>query len=175
MQIVYSHKRSSNLKDLLVRAKLPTLTPTFQTPTCKAVHRVCKYCPLLDRSGSFIHPQTGRKHRTKYNVSCQSNNLVYLLECVQCHILYVGQTKNAIMKRVYQHLRDIKLKCPTSTVARHQNAHQSVPLAPLKVHILDFVTLPRKSTQAWHKRLELEKIWIARLNSLVPTGLNLLE
>ena len=108
-------------------------------------------------------------------MSCQSNNLVYLLECVQCHILYVGQTKNAIMKRVYQHLQDIKIKWPTSTVARHQNAHQSVPQTPLKVHILDFITLPRKSTQAWQKRLELEKISIARLNTLVPTGLNFLE
>ena len=174
-EVIYSHKRPPNLKDLLVRAKLPTTHPSFETPTCKAVNRTCKYCPLLNTSGSFTHPQTGRTHKTKYNISCQTNNVVYLLECNQCHILYVGQTKNAIMKRIYQHTRDIKIKNPKSTVARHCNAHLPTTQPPLTVHILDFITLPRKTFDAWQKRLERERMWIARLNTLVPTGLNLLE
>ena len=175
MNIIYSHKRSPNIRDILVRAKLPSQTPQYQLPTCKARNRACNYCPLLNLSGKFLHPATGRRHSTKQKVSCQSNNLVYLLECNICHILYVGQTKNAIMKRTYQHLRDIRLNNPNSTVARHYNAHVDLPAQPLRVHILDFIGLPRKTLAAWHKRLEREKIWISRLNTLVPSGLNLLE
>ena len=85
---------------------------------------------------------------TKYNVCCQTNNVVYLLECSLCHILYVGQTKNAIMRRTYQHLRDIALKIQKSTVARHYIANPSLPEKLLTVHILDFISLPRTSLQA---------------------------
>ena len=175
MNIIYSHKRSPNIRDILVRTKLPALTPQYQLPTCKAKNRTCNYCPLLNLTGTFTHPVTERHHSTKQKISCQSNNLVYMLECNVCHILYIGQTKNAIMKRTYQHLCDIRLNNPNSTVARHYNAHKDLPATPLQVHILDFIGIPCKTTAAQQKGLEREKIWISRLNTLVPSGLNLLE
>ena len=176
-QIVYSLKRSPNLRDLLVRAKLPGSNGDKQRPHCLTAHwkNPCKYCPMLNTTGQFIHPQTGKSFVSMKNICCKSNNLIYCLECNVCHILYIGQTSNAIMTRVSQHLRDIKKQNPSSTVARHYNGHQTTPDPVMRVTILEFIRVSPKTTQAWDLRLKREKAWITRLNTLIPSGLNLLE
>ena len=54
--------------------------------------------------------------------TCQSNNLIYCLECNWCHTKYVGQTKNRIIDRFQGHMFDIKHNLNT-TVARHFGSH----------------------------------------------------
>ena len=39
----------------------------------------CRYCPRMNKSGETISSSTGRRYITKYNVNCQSSNLIYCL------------------------------------------------------------------------------------------------
>ena len=59
-------------------------------------------------SNGITSKTTGRKHQTKYNVTCESSNLIYCIECKTCKIQYVGQTKRKIKFRLGEHLRSIR-------------------------------------------------------------------
>ena len=39
----------------------------------------CRYCPRMNKSGETISSSTGKRYITKYNVNCQSSNLIYCL------------------------------------------------------------------------------------------------
>ena len=173
-KITYSRRRPPNLKDWLCRAKLPVLDRQSSRPSCKSPGR-CTYCPDINTTGTFTHPVNKKTHVVMKNVCCQSTNLIYLLQCTVCNSLYVGQTKNAIMKRTYQHKYSIRRNDVNSTVARHYNAHDPVNPDQMKIHVLEFIKLPPESFAAWQLRLQREKVWISRLDTLIPTGLNLLE
>ena len=88
-----------NLHDVLVRSKLSPILedrePT-ERPDKKCTNRKCRYCPLLNMEGHIVASVTSRKYRTKHNVTCKSNNLVYCITCQRCKKQYVGQTKNGL-------------------------------------------------------------------------------
>ena len=171
-QIVYGFRRCNNLRDLLVRARLPPISaPTKRIK--RVIHENCKYCSRLDRSGKLL--VNNQTFHTMQNVNCESSNLIYALRCNLCCIIYVGQTMNTVKERFSNHLSTIKNGYDT-TVARHFNlAHKIHSDPPFKIFILEFIKLPPKSHRASILRDTREQAWIARLNTLVPSGLNLAD
>ncbi|KAJ8048326.1 hypothetical protein HOLleu_00592 [Holothuria leucospilota] len=47
-------------------------------------------------------------NRFNIHFTCASANVVYVLVCKRCNILYVGETKRRLADRVTEHLRSIK-------------------------------------------------------------------
>ena len=91
--------RPKNLHNLLVRSKLTPITEESELtqPFNKnCTNRKCRYCPLLNTEGHIVATVTGMRYRTKQNVTCNSNNLVYCITCRRCKKQYVGQTKNSL-------------------------------------------------------------------------------
>ena len=76
----------------------------------------------MSQSGKIKNSYNNKTYNTITKGTCQSNNLVYCIECNWCHIKYVGQTKNRIIDRFQGHLFDIKNNLNT-TVARHFESH----------------------------------------------------
>ena len=95
LQVGYCRPKS--LRDLLVRFKLPscgdTVTHITGAPP-KCDNPCCRNCPKLNTDDHIIASITGKKYRTRHNVSCNSNNLVYCISCTRYRKQYVGQTKN---------------------------------------------------------------------------------
>ena len=97
--LVVGYRRTKNLRDLLVRAKLPEcpiescVDPPHLDKTCK--NKNCRYCPILNRSGKITSHSTGQQYRTRHNVSCNSNNLTCCITCKCCNKHYVGHQKTA--------------------------------------------------------------------------------
>ena len=54
------------------------------------------------------------------NVDCNTNNVVYLLECNKCKKQYIGETKRKFIVRFKEHLADIRHNRDTP-VAKHYN------------------------------------------------------
>ena len=106
--------------------------------------------------------------------TCQSNNLIYCLECRWCHIKYVGQTKNRIIDRFQGHIFDIKHSNNT-TVARHFHSHNDQTNPSMIIHIPEYIRLPRDVPRSKSIRHNRELVWIHRLNTLIPNGLNILD
>ena len=78
-EIVFGLRRNKNGSDHLVRASTSTKMDgensekTIDTRPCKRLNS-CRYCPRLNRSGSFICHTTKKTLHSKTNVNCQTMN-----------------------------------------------------------------------------------------------------
>ena len=85
---------------------------------CK--HTGCRYCKLLNKTGTIKSTTTGKHHKTMRKVSCRSSNVIYAITCKRCGIQYVGQTLLRLKDRFVGHFGDInncskKKKCPNTS------------------------------------------------------------
>ena len=136
----------------------------------------CKYCPYIDVSGNIFSTTTKKRHNAKFNVCCNSSNLIYCLTCGTCEKQYVGMTKRKLKQRLYEHLRNIRQGNLNDPIGRHFSKvpHNSDP-SKVKVHVLSFITHPPDSRTALNMRLRFELDWIHRLRTTLPRGLNAMD
>ena len=99
----------------------------------------CKYCNMLDTSGRLNNHVTNTPHSTKYNVTCNSSNLIYCIKCKTCNIQYVGQTKRKIKDRMREHMYHTTKGIYNSDVPYHFNSDKHCGIDDMKVYILDFI------------------------------------
>ncbi len=171
-------RRTPNLRDLLVRAKLNSSkkasTPKAPTRLHTCGRATCRYCNRINHSGKLLSPFDKSVWNTLINVNCNSNNLIYAIQCKQCSLLYVGQTSNAIKNRFNNHFYDITKK-PTTFVSKHYNLTNHSRLDDVEIFILDFIKTPSGSPASKQERLRKEAMWQHKLHSLAPHGLNTLD
>ena len=170
--IMVIYRKPPSLKEMLVRAKIPQ--PKTETTKGCTRPNTCQYCTRLSQSGKIINLNNNTTYNTITKGTCQSNYLIYCLECKWCHIKYVGQTKNRITDRFQHHIFDIKHKNNT-TVARHFHSHHDQTNPSMIIHILEYIRLPRDVPRSKSIRDNRELVWIHRLNTLIPNGLNILD
>ena len=170
--IMVTYRKPPSLKDMLVRAKIPQ--PKTKTNKGCTRPNTCQYCTRLSQSGKITNLENNTTYKTITKGTCQSNNLIYCLECNRCHIKYVGQTKNRIIDRFQGHIYDIKHNNNT-TVARHFFSHNDQSNPSMIIHILEYIRLPKDIPRSKSIRDNRELVWIHRLNTLIPNGLNILD
>ena len=168
-----------NLRDLLVRARL-TIPDNHSNKSARkkrnnCTRLNCTYCRMLDKTGKIICPFNKRSYISRFNVNCQSNNLIYCLLCRSCNKAYVGQIKRSIRERAGEHLTSIRKNKQHLVVGRHYNSAGHRGTTDIRIYILEFVrTAPNAIFSKKHQEL-IEAKWIFRLRSTVPIGLNLLD
>ncbi len=175
VEIIFGFRNCPNLQDKIVRAKVPTLgEPRSKAKKQKTCNRegTCRYCPRLNHSGIITNLQNGRKYRTVVKTNCQSSNLVYAISCNLCPVHYVGKTKNTIVKRFGTHFYDIEHGLDT-TVARHFNDHGVTTDPPFQIHVLEFIHRNPETREGATILDEHEKMWMSRLDTYYPKGLNI--
>ena len=182
-KLICSFKKPKSIKDHLVRARTDYneetdgQMPSNQTKAitkniCKK--QKCKYCDMISTSGVITSKQTKEKHTTKHNVTCNSSNVIYCIECTNCKIQYVGQTKRKIKERIREHLYYTKKQIYKSDVPYHFNGAKCT-IDNIQVHITDFIYEHPESKRAKSLRLTLEHNWVSRLRTQAPNGLNTLD
>ena len=140
------------------------------TNSCKS--KDCKYCKLLDKSGNI---QSDNKNiESKWNITCNSSNVIYCIECTRCQKRYVGQTKRKIKERLREHLYNIK-KDNKTDMSYHFNTNQHKGECDMKVYILDFIYEAPDSKRAAKLRDTIEHNWIHKLRTVAPKGLNIMD
>ena len=179
-EMVHGFRRCKNLRDLLVRARLGPEKqqkdhPKGPSRNHKCGRPFCIYCSKLDRSGRIRCTITDRSYMTRTNVSCLSTNIIYAIECLRCGKMYIGQTKRRLMDRLMEHFRNIRQNNDIHIVGRHYNSRNHEGLNDLKVYVLDFIHAHPDSDTAAEVRNVREKLWIYRLRSQTPIGLNLFD
>ena len=176
-KVVVGYRRPLNLKDLLVRARVPQIEePKRKRPCCincnKCSNTKCKFCPLLDKSGRIKSTFTGREYKSKKNVTCRSSNIIYCITCTRCQKQYVGQTGNTLRERFGAHSGAIGRKNVSEDVSRHFITNEHKGLSDMRIHIVDFIHVHPKSDHGITLRLQIEFNWIQRLRTMLPMGLN---
>jgi len=175
---IYGLRRNKNLQDSLVHSTLhyPPRQRENDGGTMNVCStNMCRYCPVLDKSGRITCTSTGRQYCALSKVSCKSNNLIYCLTCSTCKQQYVGQTKRRLMDRMQGHFYHIKHNILDDPVGHHFNRDGHSGLADVTIHILQFIKSAPDSLHASLSRDTMEKKWIHRFHSMAPNGLNTME
>ena len=133
----------------------------------------CRYCRLLNKTGTIKSTTTGIIHNTMRNISCRSSNVIYAITCKNCDIQYVGQTLLRLKDRFVGHFGDIKNSLQDKPVGKHfsQGTHRGID--DVRITILEFIKMPPRSPQAATIRHRVETKWTHVLRTLAPQGLNL--
>ena len=177
-KLVVGYKRNPRLWDMLVKSSIPIVKNYGKSGkssnSCQDAN--CKYCPYIDVSGNIFSTTTKKRHNAKFNVCCNSSNLIYCLTCSTCEKQYVGMTKRKLKQRLYEHLRNIRQGNLNDPIGRHFSKvpHNRDP-SKVKVHVLSFITHPPDSRTALNMRLRFELDWIHRLRTTLPRGLNAMD
>ena len=71
----------------------------------KCTNKKCKTCDILITRNYFKSNLTNQVLYTKTgeNLTCKSSNVVYGIECTLCGLIYVGETKGSLNKRMSGH------------------------------------------------------------------------
>ena len=141
-----------------------------QIPSLPALG-ICTHCPRINKTGRLVSNSTGRKYKSFTRISCCSSDFIYCISCKICGKQYVGQTKNQLRIRLNNHISTIKNGKDTP-LARHMNRnHQIFEKPPLSITIIQLIRslgLNEKSL-----RDKWKNIWIGRLHTICPHGLNI--
>ena len=155
-----AYKRDRNLRDHLVRARSSTSALPPGNFSCQKQH--CISCPFLSNTHKIVGPKGTFSVRSHF--TCQSTDLVYILRCLLCNQLYVGETYRTLHDRFEEHHRDIRLSHSTP-VARHFNSKDH------KLTHLSVTALWQNHTDPLQRKW-MEDFLIVRLGTLAPLGIN---
>ena len=174
-------RRAKNLKDSLVRATLSVQKTNTVGSSCCGKPR-CKLGNNLKCTTSFSNRDGSRQFEIRKGpLTCDSTNVVYLLQCRTCGIQYVGSSKPAFRMRVnnYKSHHRKFLKLNSKGEAINENA---VPQLSLHSHFAQeghggfeadaIFTLIDSGYDNVHARTR-ECFWQYKLNVFEPHGLNI--
>lgn len=154
-KIISAYRRNKNLSDFLVKAKLPSL-PLNRT------ERHPEYFCNVD----YIRNQKdGTLFHIPRRFSPRTTNCIYVIFCLKCKKQYIGETKNDIMTRMWQHKYNIQNQKETHTpLVSHfiQHGWTSLRISAIQDNP-SWTDLERRKT---------ERRWIYSLNTVEPIGLN---
>ena len=169
------YKRGKNLKELLS----PSIFPRPQTDqvvsnVSKCTARKCDICTNFMIFGNrFVCTATGRSYSVKGALTCNSDNVIYLVTCQSCKLQYVGSA-TSFKERFRVHKSDInthKIRCG---VVKHftSSCNLDNTLSNLKVQLIECLDGNVEDLEG--KLWQREKYWQAQLFTM-SHGLNSLQ
>jgi len=143
----------------------------FDISPCRTKN--CKTCKLLICDPNFTSNLTAKEYHTRshQNVSCQTANVIYGLECSLCGLIYVGQTGQKLSKRISNHRSNINRHVRTPVYEHFNNHNHSIVC--MKVRIIEKIYHYTNSSKLSRKyREDRELFWIKELGTTLPYGCN---
>ena len=148
--------------------------------------RFCGTCPFLEEKNFFHSNSTGQRHKPSTAdqdfLTCKSENIIYMIYCQVCNIQYIGETKQKLIRRFSNHKTNINGKKSGQVVHKHfeESGHGISNLRVIPIEKIDKNNVNLRGLNEIQKdkaitkyRLEREKIWISKLQTAYPFGLNI--
>ena len=143
-------------------------------------HRTrCATCCIVKEDFEFRSTITGRKYyiinKRDCELDCTTDNLIYLIECTNCHIQYIGETSQPLSGRFSDHKSRIRnhnaTKKDTLLIDHFNNGMD------YSVNIIETIQQPAKIGQMLDQaittlRRKTEDFWMEELHIIYPYGLN---
>ena len=165
-KIIKSQRQPKNLKRILISFGENT---TLGVTKCK--NKRYKICNIIieGKSYTFKNPET--KFKINKNLSCNSKNIVYIIECSECQEIYVGSTQ-ALNTRTSLHKSNIKIEANRKfNVSKHlyQCSRGEFKIMPI-YQTNDYLQLQIKERNFINKfKLKLNKTWIVLTKTEINT------
>ena len=149
--------------------------PTGKSEKCNKPK--CKTCPFITETNQVHGNNKNSISFLKETMNCQTQEVVYLIQCKNCQMKYVGQTCMTLNRRFTHHRSDILLDkiCPVST---HFNItcpnKEFLSITPLETvpRTCPFTFMSILANEDKLRLLQREQYWIKKLNTMTPIGLN---
>lgn len=182
-KLVTGYRKNTNLKGLLVKTQIPLTTPNPGISgkiirDCPDPEN-CTLCPRFDSSGKITSFKTKKSCYSRTKATCLAHNIIYGIQCNTCGKQYVGQTKRNFSVRFREHTNDLS-KNNLNEIDQPVAIHLTRPdhtgsIDQITCFVLDFIKSPSHSDRGALERNDKERIWIHRLGTLRPHGLNTME
>ena len=168
------HYTSSFLRKIK-RETLHALKPTGQSEKCNKSN--CLTCPYIEETHT-LKSSLNKPVYLKETLNCQTMSLVYLIQCRNCGIMYVGETARKLHQRITEHRSDINTGKGTQVAMHFNNTCPGID--NLSVVPLEHVSRPRSIPNSLGllplsdmlPLLRREQYWINKLKTQTPSGLN---
>ena len=122
---------------------------------------------------TFESTHTKEKFNMYYKVSCKSNCVIYLLECLLCKIQYVRKSETPFHIRLNNHRKDIKNPNAIEACQHFNNWNHTFHKHGKFIITEQLNNIKNTSTEFLKQRLkDRENYWIKRLKTLTLFGLN---
>ena len=161
-----AYRRPKNIKDLVIRAKVPPKNPTRPKRKIPGMAKCkgCPTCPYIKQGKMVKATATNFKIDIVDQVNCQTENIVYCIECQKCSVQYIGETQRSLQDRIAEHRGYIVNQHRAKATGEHFNlpGHQ---LSDMRVTVLEKI---RNNTIY---RKQREQMWIQNFNTKYK-GLN---
>ena len=134
----------------------------------------CETCRMLIHTSNFVKSKVHKrcfpvKPFLNIPMTCQSSRLVYLIQCDVCQKQYVGQTTQALHLRINHHIHNIKRKTFSKLWWHFNKDHSIQDVRVIPLQQVD----PKLPIQEAKQKLQcLETLWIRRLATMQPLGMN---
>ena len=162
-QILTSYKNCPNIKERVIRSKLPSVLDEIPGNFPCGKSR-CLTCDVLCGDSIVVGPCG--EFNIKSSFTCSDTNVIYAINCLKCDLLYIGETGLTMRKRKNKHISDINCKrTENNEVAQHFCS------SPHSVQD-DFSIRAILRVHDQHERRIIEAKLIRSLGTLIPLGLN---
>ena len=152
-KLVNSNRQPSNLKTILTSARLKLKANEFKVTKCNVKN--CDICNYLIEGPTFLFKKIDFTFRVNKNMSCNTMNCIYVLQCNGCQDLYIGETSNFRL-RVNLHKHHVSKNCGLN-VSRH--IHDCARNKDTKFKIMPFYKVTGDDSKI---RKEKEKYFITK-------------
>lgn len=104
-RVVFAKRQPPNLKGLLCRAAFSSNQASHSVSKCG---KNCETCKNIKEDSSMLITATKKIFHVKYNMNCNTRNVLYILTCEGCNKQYVGETGNELKTRMTVHRQQIR-------------------------------------------------------------------
>ena len=108
---IVAYRRTSNLRDILVKAQLPTVTAPNSTNLPPGSFRYGQNCAtfpyITNGLKHYTFSFTGETRNITSHITCNTKNLIYMVQCNRCHLQYIGDTKRRLKDKFNEHRRPV--------------------------------------------------------------------
>jgi len=166
---IVGFKRGKSLQDMLVRARLRELQQEGESAKCHG--KRCGVCEYVVETDKFQDKNGQETFHIKTNkIHCNSINVIYLVQCKNCNIQYVGSTSTKFRLRFNNYKACHRKFLLGKVVPQHSFHEHFNQLGHSGMEDWSFTFIDKvDDLNLLRKR---EAFWQLKLDSFSPNGLN---
>ena len=130
-------------------------------------------CTQVFNTQTFTSQQTIRTFNIFHKLTCKSQYVIYLMECILCKIQHVGKSETPFNLRLNNHRKDVN-NPKAIPACNHFKMHGHNFMKHVKFTLIEQLTeisnINKDTLKLWLKRRE--DFWVIKLETLTPKGLN---
>ena len=163
---IYNNNYTNGYDD--VEARNLNIVPDLKVENCTSSRCVTCCAGILNTDSTFKSFLTGQNFEVENRVNCKTTHVVYLIRCkhVGCEMQYVGQTNSSVANRISSHKSHLRAGTGCKILSDHFiNVHSISDMSITPIEVLN-------SSLDLKGREEIEELWMRKLNTIYPYGLN---